>query len=331
MQQTALARTPTLTPEYRLAHSDVGRGGEAVRTYLMSLQAASSRATQLASLDTIAKWLHPQATGLTYQWFRLRKMHVIGIRTWLASKYRPATCNKMLAALRGVLKQCSEVGILPEADLRRILAISGVKGVTLPAGRSLSLGEIAALLATCASDPGTAGRRDAAAISILYAGGLRRGELVALNLADLDLEAGTLKVLHAKGNKERTVDIAAGAVAAVGEWLRTRGAVDGPLFIPILKSGRLVQRRLTTAAVFAMLRRRGAAAGIPPFSPHDFRRTMAGDMLALGHDLAVVSRVLGHSSVLTTARYDRRPAAAQRQASLSLHVPFVPHIDPGAG
>jgi site-specific recombinase XerD len=58
-------------------------------------------------------------------------------------------------------------------------------------------------------------------------------------------------------------------------------------------------------------------------SPHDSRRTFVSDLLDLGTDVVTVQRVAGHASVMTTARYDRRPAAAQAAAAARLHVPFV--------
>ena len=71
-----------------------------------------------------------------------------------------------------------------------------------------------------------------------------------------------------------------------------------------------------------MLRKRAAQAGVDEMTPHDLRRTMVGDMLDAGADLATVQKVCGHASPTTTARYDRRPEEAKRKAAGLLHVPY---------
>jgi site-specific recombinase XerD len=64
-------------------------------------------------------------------------------------------------------------------------------------------------------------------------------------------------------------------------------------------------------------------AGVAAFSPHDCRRSLAGDLLDAGVDLATVQAMLGHASPATTARYDRRGERAVRQASERVHVPYT--------
>jgi site-specific recombinase XerC len=83
-----------------------------------------------------------------------------------------------------------------------------------------------------AADRRTAtGARDAALLELLYGCGLRRAEVVALDLADYDHADGSLRV-RGKGNKERRAYLAAGAQAALDDWLQLRGDTPGPLFWP---------------------------------------------------------------------------------------------------
>jgi site-specific recombinase XerD len=81
--------------------------------------------------------------------------------------------------------------------------------------------------------------------------------------------------------------------------------------------------RLTTGGVRDLLSRRAVGAGIEDeIRPHDLRRTVAGELLDAGTDLAMVARLLGHANVSTTARYDRRPESAVASAVPKLRFPY---------
>jgi integrase len=79
---------------------------------------------------------------------------------------------------------------------------------------------------------------------------------------------------------------------------------------------------MTPEAIYQMLRKRGAAAGVEVFSPHDLRRTFVSDLLDAGEDIVTVQKMAGHANVSTTARYDRRGNAAKRRAAARLTVPY---------
>jgi integrase len=163
--------------------------------------------------------------------------------------------------------------------------------------------------------------RDAAIVAVAYTCGLRRAELVALDLSDFDENVGALKV-KGKRNKERTAYAVNGAGAALGDWLKIRGDEPGPLFHPINKGGVIQHQRMTTQAIYGLLQKRASQAGVKDLSPHDLRRSFAGDLLDAGADLSIVQKLMGHASPTTTARYDRRPERAKRQAAERLHIPY---------
>lgn len=316
----------------RAAHLPLDRHPAAV--YLAGL-AAGSRRTMRGALNEIAYLLtRDRLDAAALDWARLRYQHTAWIRAQLQEVYAPATVNKMLAALRGVLKQAWKLEQMTAEDYHRAIDLAPVKGSGLPRGRALPAGELRALFTSCAAARPTTGARDAALLAVLYGAGLRRAEAAALDLADYDRETGALTV-HGKGRKQRVTYAPAGGRSAIAAWLALRGEAPGPLFWPIDKAGRMAPRRMSDQAILGILARRARAAGVPAFSPHDLRRSFISDLLDANADLAAAQRLAGHENPVTTARYDRRGEQAKRKAAELLHVPYVgrepPEAAPGAG
>jgi integrase/recombinase XerD len=264
-------------------------------------------------------------TCLNLDWAALRFQHTAVIRVKLEGRdLAPATVNRWLCALRKTLKAAWRLGLMSHEDYARAADVESVNGETLPAGRALSTGEIAALMQACEDDLTPAGARDAALIALAYSAGLRRDEIARLSLEDYDQESGALKVLHAKRGKQRTAYLVNGSKAAMSDWLRVRGQDPGSLFLAINKAGKLKPGDgfLTDQAIYNVLQKRAEQAGIQDISPHDFRRTFISDLLDAGADIATVAKMAGHSSVTTTARYDRRGEEAKQKAAGMLHVPY---------
>ena len=232
--------------------------------------------------------------------------------------------NKMLSALRGVLREAWRLGLMSAEDYHRAADLQAVRGETLPRGRALGAGELAALLRACSVDASPAGARDAALLALLYGGGLRRSEAVALDVADYDAETGALTIRSAKGRKDRTAYATNGAADALDDWLVIRGPEPGALFIPVNRGGRVLHRRMSGQAVMAIVAKRAREAGVAHASPHDLRRTFVSDLLDAGADITTVSKLAGHADVSTTSRYDRRGEVTKRKAAELLHVPYVP-------
>jgi site-specific recombinase XerD len=321
----------------------------AAAAYIASLPAEAGRRTQAQALRVIAGTFGTDVDHLN--WGALRYRHTVAIRTRIAQVYSPATANKMLSALRQTLKKAWLLGQMTAEEYNRAVALEPVTGKALPAGRELSTGEILALMNACQDDHTPAGIRDAAIIGIMYAAGLRRDEVIKLDVSDLDLETGMLSI-HGKRSKQRTAYVANGATVALHDWIGIRGPKAGALFVEVNKGGRVLIEReemivkpfkkihgvdvpnkkagqtifrggaLTSQAIYNMLNKRAQQAGIKNFSPHDLRRTFISHLLDAGADIATVSRMAGHANVQTTARYDRRPEEAKKKAAELLHVPY---------
>jgi integrase/recombinase XerC len=160
--------------------------------------------------------------------------------------------------------------------------------------------------------------RDAAIMELLYATGIRVGELCGLDVNDLDDGRNTVRVLG-KGARERTVPVGLPAVRAVAAWKRTgrpRLAVPGSgaaLFLGA-RGGRL-DPRTARRVVHAWL---AAVPGVPESGPHGLRHAAATHLLEGGADLRSVQEMLGHASLSSTQIYTHvsveRLTAAYRQA-----------------
>lgn len=315
-----------------------------VSVYLAGLS-ESSRRPMRTNLENIAHFVSGgRASAMELAWWNLRFQHTNLIRSTLAETYAPATANLMLSSLRGVLRACFRLGYMNADDYGRASDVGTVKGTRLPPGRSIERGELLELFRVCYTDKKKArGARDAAAFALLYACGLRRSELVGLDVADYDPESLAVRV-RGKGDKERLVYAEGGADRAINAWLALRTGADGSwepeesgtdggaLLVPVNKGGRIIlsrdedglsrPARMSDQAIYGMIRRRQREAGVKHLSPHDFRKTFIGDLLDAIGDLSAAQQLAGHSNPSTTARYDRRGERAKRKAASHLHVPY---------
>jgi len=312
--------------------------------YIESLESATSKRTMTLALNSMAALLmetdwesykraNPdtaKALLTTFPWERVRYGDVMRLKgqmaeTLSAKTGKPLsykTINKRLSALRRTMHEAWRLHLIDGETNARIQDVSNLEGETLPAGRDLSPGEIDAIISACANDQTAAGVRDCAIVGVMRCG-LRRNAIVRLELADVDLEHMRLTVRNGKRNKTRPVPIIPGADAAIADWLTIRGDAPGPLFYAIRKGGHVQDGDgLSGQALYAMLTKRLDQAGVDDATPHDFRRTLAGDLLDAGVDISTVAAIMGHASVITTQRYDRRPERVKSDAMGRLHFPY---------
>ena len=302
---------------------------------------------QKTALDQIATVLSSGRIedSLEFPWEQLDYGMVTAIKAWLDTKYAPATVNRYLCAVRRVLKEAWRHNLITAEAYQRATDVRSVSAQRLPTGRELETDEIKALINACLEDEDNPilGIRDAAIISLMYSSGLRRAEVVTLDLEDFDFKMRSLRVIG-KRNKERVAFLAAGAIRAVEKWLEVRGITPGPLFYAVNKSGKIVRyrkqrlsavekqhggvperivARLSDQTIYNVIDRRAAQAGlIKKTTPHDMRRTFVSDLLDVGVDLSTVSKMAGHEDTNTTMRYDRRSSKVMQEAAEKLDVPY---------
>jgi integrase/recombinase XerD len=187
---------------------------------------------------------------------------------------------------------------------------------TLP--RPLSVDEAAAVMAA-PPDGEVAGMRDRAILETLYGAGVRISELVGLDIDDVDLEDGCVRVVG-KGNKEREVPLGRFAAAAISSYV-TRGrpslarSRSGAALFLNMRGGRLT-RQGAAHVLKAAVRRAGLEKRV---TPHTLRHSFATHLLEGGADVRVVQELLGHASLTTTQIYTLVTADRLREEYFSAH------------
>ncbi len=242
-------------------------------------------------------------------------------------RYKPATANRYLSAVKGVLREAWRLGEFAGEELEKVRDVRSVPGSAVPAGRALSKGELKSLMDGC-SDGTPVGIHDAAVIALGYGAGLRRTEISGLTLEDIRTEgAGMVVKVIGKGAKERLVYLDNGAMEAIADYIEARGQEPGALLWSARKGGWLNEGAgMSDEAVAVILKKCATRAGVGKLSPHDLRRSFDSDLLDAGVDIATVAAMAGHSRVTTTQRYDRRGEEAKRKAAGTLHVPYTKRI-----
>ncbi len=280
--------------------------------YLRSLGSKRSRQTMGSFLTIVAKMIGFSSIKHC-QWGALRRHHIQAIIDMLSDADKaPATINTYLAALKGVALEAWAMKLMDTESYQHIRQVKSVRGSRLPKGRALTGHEIRALFRCCEKDHSSKGLRDAAGC------GLRRSEIVALNYEHIQFRDQAF-IVRGKGNKERISYMPEDTWERVQLWIdEIRGSQDGALFTRIRRFDDVTDERITDQAIYYILETRQQESGIDKFAPHDLRRTFASAMLDNGEDIVTVKDAMGHASIMTTQRYDRRGDDRLRKAARHL-------------
>jgi site-specific recombinase XerD len=306
--------------------------GNPYHVYIASLDSSTSRRKMAQCLDQLTCIIIPDLSygpdkagiGGWFPWEQLRRQHTAKIRSDLVGRgWSPSYTNCCLVALRKVLETAWELELISGDDYHRARKVKSVKGHRVPAGRNIRHDEILRMLEVCRAEDTAQGLRDTALILMLWSTGAREAEVAAMLIEHYDAAEGSQKVLG-KGNKERFVYVHDNAAPAVERWLALLGVRSGPIFRPINKWGRIGEKPISPETVYYIINRRRTQAGLPPLTPHDFRRTFTGDVLDAGAHLPQAQELHGHDSVLTTAKYVRHNARELRAAVNRIPIPAMP-------
>ncbi len=264
---------------------ELGRSEHTVRAYI-------------GDLEALADFARERGTD------HVGDLTLLNLRAWLADQERRglsrSTLARRAASARVFTEWAVERGILA-ADVAARLA-SPKRTHRLPA--VLTADQAAAVLdAAAEASDSPVGLRDLAILETLYATGIRVGELVGLDVDDIDMTRRTLRVLG-KGGRERTVPFGVPAERALAAWIQEGRpvlacAASGAAAFLGARGGRIDPR-----TVRAVVHRTAAEVdGVADIGPHGWRHTSATHVLEGGADLRAVQEILGHASLATTQVY----------------------------
>jgi len=251
-----------------------------------------------ADLESFVGFLCDDYLTMARDQLELRRVDHLAVRAYLAHlarrSLRRSSIARHLSAMRSFFKYLMREGAVDANPARGVATPKGEKH--LPS--VLQTSDIALLL----EQPDTAtplGVRDRAWLELLYASGLRIGELVGIDVDDVELRARLVKV-RGKGSKERIVPFGSKAEEAVRAWMSLRQVQPDQHALFTNYRG----ERITARSVRRLFERyvRGAAlrAGV---SPHTLRHSFATHLLNAGADLRGIQELLGHASLSTTQKY----------------------------
>lgn len=265
---------------------------------------------------------------------RVEEVDLADLRDWLGTQAEAGAARSSLArrtaSVRAFFRWAKRAGLV-EHDPTLRLATPKKSGHLPTVLKQRQAAELLAAAGDAASSSArSAGRdadrnaarpevaaRDLAILELLYATGLRVGELASLDIDDIDLDERTIRVIG-KGDKERVVPFGVPARDAVRRWLAVRASLagerSGPALFLGVRGGRLGQR-----GIREVVHRTARDGAVPDIAPHALRHSAATHLLDGGADLRDVQELLGHSTLATTQIYTHVSAGRLRDAFDQAH------------
>ncbi|WP_322794770.1 tyrosine-type recombinase/integrase [Thermoflexus sp.] len=262
---------------------------EAAEAFLSGLHSSRTQERYRAALEEFAAWYErtfgekPDPALLTDLEVRDYVAHLQTVR-----RLSPSSIHLRLSALRGLLK-----------SLGRTLRVRGPR-MQKPPVRALTARELGRLFAAAEGEDWI-DKRNVALLALMAKAGLRVGEVIALELGDIELGArsGWATVRMGKGSKTRRVPLNSDVRQALQAYLAVRPDVPvKALFVS--RTGTPLSARDVQRLVADLARRAGMDGKV---TPHTLRHTFATRALEKGADVATVAAILGHESIATTSRY----------------------------
>jgi site-specific recombinase XerD len=266
---------------------------------LNSLGSPASRRVYEYAIDQFIAWYCSEPR------LAFNRIVVVRYRMHLESRGLAAnTINQQLAAVRRLAHEAADSGLLSPELAAGISRVKGVKQLGFRSGNWLSAEESSEVLKHAYGDRMRA-KRDYAMLAMLFGCGLRRSELVGLDLDEVQMRQGHWAVvdLIGKGGHIRTVPIPEWVKTALDQWTVAAGVREGRIFRAVARTGKVWGKGISQNVVWYVVKTCCERAGLEHIAPHDLRRTCAKLCHSSGGELEQIQFLLGHASVQTTERY----------------------------
>ena len=284
------------TPKTVLRLPDLEQSKSAV---LNSLSSQSSQRSYDHAIREFTEWYCSEPR------LAFNKTVVTRYRIFLEqAHYASSTINLRLAAVRRLAYEAADAGLLSPDLAAGIRRVKGVKKLGARIGNWLTAEQGRRLLGVFDRQT-LRGVRDYAMVAVLLGCGLRRAELAALTVQDLQQreEHWVFADLIGKGGHVRTVPIPSWIETGLRAWISEAQITAGPIFRAINKAGRIAPRGFSPKVIWGVVKQACSVCDLAGVAPHDLRRTCARLCHESGGELEQIQFLLGHVSVQTTERY----------------------------
>lgn len=263
------------------------------------LNSPHSKTMYALAIDDFIAWYQAQGKpGLTKAAVNAYKAHL-----QQNTDYAPSTINQRLSAIRKLAREAADNELISEPQANGIGKVKGIPARGVRTGNWLTLDQAQRLI-NAPDITRLKGLRDRAILAVMIGAGLRRSEIVKLQLEDLQQRDGrwVLPDLMGKGGRVRTIPLPNWAKQAIDEWITAAALTNGHVFRPINKGDNLSGDYMSSQAVQNIVKEYADYLGYS-LSAHDLRRTFAQLARKANAPIDQIQLTLGHASVQTTERY----------------------------
>jgi integrase len=263
------------------------------RSVINSLASLQSRRSYQHAIDEFIDWYCSEPRLALNRGVALRYRMQLEIR-----QLAPATINVRLAAVRRLVYEAGDTGLLTSELVAGIRRVKGVPQLGRRIGNWLTAPEGEKLLSGF-DRLSIRGKRDEAIISLLLGCGLRRSEVASLRVETIQRREDHWAIIDlvGKGGRVRTVPVPAWVKSTVDTWAEGASIRSGKLFRSIRKNGTVWGEGITQNVVWYVVKACADRVGIKALAPHDLRKTCARLCHAAGGELEQIQFLLGHASV----------------------------------